>query len=150
LDDCWRGIRLVERSLLASPTIDFAKIPSFQTQTLQKFQMEFAAEHRTQLFGSFAPKESKIPPVPEEIKKQSEAIVGFLKYVEARTRPDLSFAASQLAWYMTNPTMEHLNDTKHALRHLASTRHLKLVLGGHNNCEDKKAYPAVISVSRRI
>jgi hypothetical protein len=43
-------------------------------------------------------------------------------YLATATRPDLSFPGSQLARYMTNPTMEHLAGPKHSLRYLGSTR----------------------------
>jgi hypothetical protein len=106
--------------------------------------MECASNRSTPLTWNTITKESKLSPLSEENKQQYAAIVGSLMYLATTTRPDLSFADSQLAKYMTNPTMEHLTEAKHALRYLGSTRHLKVVLGKHNKVEDKTAYPAVI------
>jgi hypothetical protein len=127
---------------LAAKTISTSQ-PLLIEQILQRFQMECASNRSTPLTGTSITKESKLPPLSKESKQQYAAIVGSLMYLATTTRPDLSFAGSQLARYMTNPTMEHLTEAKHALRYLGSTRHLKLVLGKHNK-EDKKANPAVI------
>jgi hypothetical protein len=127
---------------LAAKTISISQ-PLLIEQILQRFQMECAPNRSTPLTGTTITKESKLPALSDESKQQYAAIVGSLMYLATTTRPDLSFTGSQLARYMTNPTMEHLTEAKNSLQYLGSTRHLKLVLGKHNK-ENKMANPAVM------
>jgi hypothetical protein len=61
------------------------------------------------------------------------SIVGGLMYIANSTRPDICFAVSMLARFMSSPADEHVVQAKHALRYLAGTKDYKLVLGGKND-----------------
>ena len=50
------------------------------------------------------------------------SIVGMLLYLSTNTRPDITFAVSQVARYSHNPRESHANAVKHIVRYLAKTR----------------------------
>ena len=47
------------------------------------------------------------------------------------TRPDVAYAVSQVAKYMSNPGMEHWNAVKRILRYLKGSMDLKLTHNGN-------------------
>ncbi|KAI0991306.1 hypothetical protein K3495_g16881, partial [Podosphaera aphanis] len=51
-------------------------------------------------------------------------IVGAILYLSNGTRPDISYAAGQLARFMSSPNSHHLEMAKHLLRYLNGTRNL--------------------------
>jgi hypothetical protein len=55
-------------------------------------------------------------------KQRYMQIVGSLQYVETVTRPDVCFAASSLARYMSCPTAHLLNCAERVVKYLASTQ----------------------------
>jgi hypothetical protein len=57
------------------------------------------------------------------------AIVGSLMYLANSIRPDLSFARSTLARFMSDPCDQHIEAAIHVLWYLSGTRELKLVFG---------------------
>jgi hypothetical protein len=72
------------------------------------------------------------------------AIVGGLMYFANTTRPDISFAASALACFMSKPTDRLLSHARHVVPYLASTREQCLVLGA---AEQRDALHGVYSDS---
>jgi hypothetical protein len=56
-------------------------------------------------------------------------LIGLLNYLAVSTRPDISFAMSQLSQYLENPGSNHWDAAVHLLRYLAGTRTLGLTLG---------------------
>ena len=50
------------------------------------------------------------------------SIVGMLLYVSNNTRPDITFAVSQVAWFTAAPKQSHARAIKTIVRYLASTR----------------------------
>ncbi|KAL1994660.1 hypothetical protein VTN49DRAFT_2130 [Thermomyces lanuginosus] len=59
--------------------------------------------------------------------------VGSLMYVAVHTRPDIAFAVSRLARFMTNPGPEHHEAADRVLNYLAHTKSLGLEFGGDNH-----------------
>jgi hydrogenase maturation factor len=58
-------------------------------------------------------------------------LVGSLLYASNTCRPDIAFAVSQLARYMTNPRTHHWNAASHVLRYLKGTAHLGITFDGN-------------------
>ncbi|PLW27210.1 hypothetical protein PCANC_27726 [Puccinia coronata f. sp. avenae] len=56
-------------------------------------------------------------------------LVGLLSYLAVSTRPNISFAMSQLSQYLEKPGTNHWDASIHLLRYLAGTRSLGLTLG---------------------
>ena len=54
------------------------------------------------------------------------AIVGSLLYLACWTRPDISFAVSELSRFVSDPGVTHMQAAKRVLRYLNGTRDLKL------------------------
>lgn len=65
--------------------------------------------------------------------KRYRSLLGSLIYYMTGTRPDLSFAISKLAQYMTDPYESHMNALMRVLRYLKGTLEYKLRLGSKNN-----------------
>lgn len=65
-------------------------------------------------------------------KPYREAL-GALMYISVATRPDITYAVTQLARYSQNPGPLHWNTLKRVYAYVKNTRDLWLVLGGENN-----------------
>ena len=59
--------------------------------------------------------------------------VGSLLWLSNGTRPDISYAVSQVAKYMSNSGMEHWKAVKRILRYLNGTMDRKIVYNGKSN-----------------
>ena len=57
-------------------------------------------------------------------------LIGSLQYVSLATRPDITFAVSKLAQFLTNPARIHLDAALRVLRYLKGTSGRTLNLGG--------------------
>lgn len=57
-------------------------------------------------------------------------LVGKLRYLADRTRPDLLFAASVLRSAAPNPCPEHIKAAERVILYLKGTVDFRLVLGG--------------------
>ncbi|KAI1507250.1 polyprotein [Pyrenophora tritici-repentis] len=66
---------------------------------------------------------------PSEINKYQRKI-GSLLFAAVTTRPDIAFATSRLARFLSNPGLEHHNAADRVLLYLLATKHLALQLGG--------------------
>jgi hypothetical protein len=67
-----------------------------------------------------------------EYADEYATIVGELQYAATITRPDIAFAVSTLARFMSNPGKRHMEAAKHLLRYVAGTVEHKLVFGGND------------------
>ncbi|CCE34925.1 uncharacterized protein CPUR_08864 [Claviceps purpurea 20.1] len=74
-------------------------------------------------------KPSTILSTPSQINKYQRKI-GSLLFAAVTTRPDIAFATSRLARFLTNPTQEHHDAADRVLLYLYDTRWLALQLGG--------------------
>jgi hypothetical protein len=59
--------------------------------------------------------------------------VGSILFAAVTTRPDIAFATSRLARFLSDPSPEHHNAADRVLLYLQSTRTLALQLGGNND-----------------
>lgn len=66
---------------------------------------------------------------PHEIQKYQRKI-GSLLFAAVSTRPDIAFATSRLARFLTNPSQIHQKAADRVIRYLYKTRHLGLQFGG--------------------
>ncbi len=66
--------------------------------------------------------ESDCEPLPTDEHARYMAIIGAVQYIAVVTRPDIAFAASALARYMSCPTKHLMNCAMKLLRYLAATR----------------------------
>ena len=55
--------------------------------------------------------------------------VGSLMYAVVGTRPDIAYAVSYLAQFMSNPGRMHWEAVKRVIRYLKGTKDAKLILG---------------------
>jgi hypothetical protein len=99
-------------------------------QVLERFGLLEGSHRGSPLSGKPLLSDTSLAPLSVDEIQSYAAMVGCLQYLACVSRPDLTFAASQLACYMAKPTREHLIEAKRALRYLASTRKYKLSLGG--------------------
>lgn len=60
-------------------------------------------------------------------KSLYQSVVGSLLYLATRTRPDISFAVSNVAKYCHDPSKEHWTAVKRILRYLKGSTHLGLL-----------------------
>lgn len=71
---------------------------------------------------------------PDEIAamrhKPYRAALGALMYASVATRPDITYAVSQLARYQENPGLKHWSALRRVYAYLKGTRDLALTLGG--------------------
>ena len=103
---------------------------------------------REQVFSTQWQKRNVHTPIEARFNSQSEAesvhneaaetdspylqIVGSLLYAAISSRPDMAYTASLLARYSKKHSNEHMNAACRALRYLACTKQMKLVLGGNS------------------
>ena len=59
--------------------------------------------------------------------------ISSLLFVAVNTRPDVAFATSRLARFLTNPSAEHHRAADRVLLYLHQTRALGLQFGGNND-----------------
>jgi hypothetical protein len=71
----------------------------------------------------------------ESEKQRYMQIVGSLQYVATVTRPDISFAASALARYLTCPTAHLMHCAEKVLRYLAKTKKHRLTYTKSNSMQ---------------
>jgi hypothetical protein len=71
---------------------------------------------------------------PSEINRYQKKI-GSLLFAAVNTRPDIAFATSRLARFLTNPGPNHHLSADRVLQYLAETSSLALCLGGEDKME---------------
>jgi hypothetical protein len=70
--------------------------------------------------------------------------VGSLLWVSNGTRPDIAYAVSQVAKYMTNPGQEHWVAVKRIMRYLKGTSDLEIVYNGYRDIETSGYFGGVL------
>ena len=74
-----------------------------------------------------------LPPLRDDDAALFPSIVGSVMYIATVSRPDVAFAASSLARFLSKPTQELLDAAKHVVCYLMSTSNIKLVFGARRN-----------------
>jgi hypothetical protein len=76
-------------------------------------------------------------PLDKALHDRYMSIVGSLQYIAIVTRPDIAFAASALARYMSNPTRFLLKCAERTLRYLGKTKNLSLTYCGTDKASEQ-------------
>ena len=100
--------------------------PSYTEKVLEKFGMDKAKPNKTPVSSSSRLRRRN---GEEEGVDRSlyQSAVGSLLYLLTRTRPDISFAVSNVAKYCSDPSKEHWIAVKRILRYLKGSTHLGLL-----------------------
>ena len=125
----------------------------------------FGLQNVTTVTTPFAPgtilTKDQCPTTPEELQEVANnnycELVGSLQYAALATQPDISFAISELAQFLTNPGCTHIEAAHQVLRYLSGTRNRTLNLRGTipdfagftdsdwgGDCDDRKSIGAYI------
>jgi hypothetical protein len=95
---------------------------NYAQRILAKFDMETYNPTRTP-FESIVPAKTAPGDQPTDAE-QFRAITGSIIHLAVYTRPDIMFAASKLAQFNSNPSMQHYRAAKHLLRYIQGTKDL--------------------------
>ena len=100
--------------------------PAYTQKVLRKFNMENAKPVDTPVDIS-----SKLVKMNEDSEsanqEQFQSAVGSLLYLSTMTRPDITYAVSNVAKFCANPAKEHWIAVKRIMRYLIGTMHLGLL-----------------------
>jgi hypothetical protein len=106
---------------------------------IQLTQDEYAMETAITTLGKNDNKQAKVTPLPpnaEQLKDQKDGqekptwdMVGKLRYLVDRTRPDLAYAASFLGRFTLKPTREQVLATERTIRYAKATKDFTLSMG---------------------
>ena len=109
------GVSIVqdENSIFIHQT-DFVK------SLLRKFEFDNAKPVKTPVDVSIKLQKADDNSEPFDVEKYQSA-VGSILYLSTRTRPDLTFAANNVARYSSNPTQQHWIAVKRIFRYLVGT-----------------------------
>ena len=87
---------------------------------------------KTPLISSYRPQPFEGQATIQQITEMQEK-VGSILYAAVVSRPDISFAASQLGQFATNPSPEHLRCANRVLSYLQTTKHYAIEFSGSVN-----------------
>ncbi len=74
---------------------------------------------------------------PGDIKLY-QSMVGSLIYLATHTRPDIAYAVSIMARFLTNPSPQHIAAIRRVFQYLQGTTYLCVVYGGQGDAESIK------------
>lgn len=92
---------------------------------LERFNMVNAKSHPTPLPTGWSPKENKEKATPRDIADY-QCMIGSLLYLMLGTRPDISFAVTQLSQFAANPSRDHIDKAKYILHYLVGSQDYSL------------------------
>ena len=72
-------------------------------------------------------------PSSTNLRTKYQQLIGTLLYAALGIRPDIAFAVTQLSWFNSDPTEEHLRYAKYVLRYLKGTKSLRICYDGSSN-----------------
>ena len=109
--------------------------PAYAESVLQKFGMESANPVNTPIDPS-----TKLVKTTEDIdivdQRLYQSVVGSLLYLSTGTRPDITYALSNVAKFCANPNKQHWTAIKRIMRYLKGTLHVGLLYSkdGSKDC----------------
>jgi hypothetical protein len=83
----------------------------------------------TPLPAGYVPIKSDMVASPE-LRSKYQMVIGSLLYLMLGTRPDITFAVTQMAKFAANPTEDHLNRALYICRYLVGTQSYRLMYDG--------------------
>jgi len=99
-----------------------------------KFGLDASTRATTPLPGSYRPQPFDGQATISQILEMQEK-VGSILYPAVVTRPDISFAASQLSQFTLNPSPEHLRFANRVLSYLQATKYYAIEFSGPTEVE---------------
>jgi hypothetical protein len=99
---------------------------SYLNKVLEHCGMINAKPARMPLPQGYYPEKNDAPVNPE-MRSRFQTVIGSLLYLMIGTRPDISYAVTQLARQSANPSKEHLEKTLYICRYLLGTADDSLV-----------------------
>ena len=107
---------------------------SYIESLVQRFGLQHATTVTTPLAPGAVLTKDQCPATPDELKATANnryrELIGSLQYAALATRPDINFAVSKLAQFLTNPGRVHIEAAHRVLRYLHGTKTRTLNLGG--------------------
>ena len=107
---------------------------SYINNLVERFGLQNAHTVTTPLTPGTIYTKDQCPKTPEEIADMAgnryRELISSLQYVSLATRPDITFAVSKLAQFLTNPARIHLDAALRVLRYLKGMSGRTLNLGG--------------------
>jgi len=94
-----------------------------------KFGIDQSMRTTTPLISSYRPQPFEGQATIQQISEMQEK-VGSILYAAVVTRPDVSFAASQLSQFAMNPSFEHLRYANRVLSYLQTTKYYAIEFSG--------------------
>ena len=94
-----------------------------------KFGIDQSMRTATPLISSYHPQPFEGQATIQQISEMQEK-VGSILYAAVVTRPDISFAASQLSQFAMNPSFEHLRYVNRVLSYLQTTKYYAIEFSG--------------------
>ena len=94
-----------------------------------KFGIDQSMRTATPLISSYRPQPFEGQATIQQISEMQEK-VGSILYAAVVTRPDISFAASQLSQFAMNPSFEHLRYANRVLSYLQTTKYYAIEFSG--------------------
>ncbi len=116
----------------------------YVNELLKRFRMEDAKVASTSAEYSLKLTKEMCPTTDAEKKKMEKypyrELIGCLMYLSVGTRPDISYAVSELSKYLSNPGMTHWTAALHVLRYLKGTPDLGITFTKSSSPVELKAY----------
>ena len=100
----------------------------------------------TPLMSSYRPQPFEGQATLQQVTEMQEK-VGSILYAAVVSRPDVSFAASQLSQFATNPSPEHLRCANRVLSYLQTTKYYAIEFSGSVNTEVETGDDEVLQLS---
>lgn len=105
-------------------------------KVLKRFNMDGCTPVSTPFAGHFQLSSEDCPKSKEDRQRMEKvpykSAVGSLMYAMVCTRPDISYAAGVVSWFMSNPEPKHREAVKWVLRYLKGTQNYCLSFGNDN------------------
>jgi hypothetical protein len=118
------GMKFTRNKKSGSITIDQK---AYIESVLKRFDMADCNSKPTPMTPGLHLSKADCPEVPDkEQTRMYQQLIGSLMYISCGTRPDIAYAVSTCAQFMSNPGSRHMEAAKHILRYLKGTSNVGL------------------------